>query len=144
VGTAATKAAFDQCCAISPLTVSPLSLKHLARQKSAWHGALVSQQAQSFEVCFALLGQSGMSAMLAACACVSAAMAAPIGASVTPAAISSASKNRCAAKATSGATIVETGLTGQVRHCLRGFNFAFPGSPSVKGRSPLLPAQGPH
>ncbi|WP_143149139.1 hypothetical protein [Hyphomicrobium sp. CS1BSMeth3] len=47
------------------LAISPLSLKHLARQRSPWHGALVSQQLQSFVVCFALLGQSGMSAIWA-------------------------------------------------------------------------------
>jgi hypothetical protein len=101
-------------------TILPLSLKHLARQRSLWHGALASQQPQSFDVFLALLGQSGISAIAAESACAHAAMAAPIGANATLTVISKASKNRCTAKATSGATIVETGLTGQVRRCLLG------------------------
>jgi len=56
----------------------------------------------------ALLGQSGMSAMLDVWACANAAIAAPTGASVTPSAINKANSNRCTTKATSGPTIVGT------------------------------------
>jgi hypothetical protein len=100
VGTAVTKAASERSIKTALLMISPLSLKHLARQRSLWQGALVSQQPQSFDVCFAaLLGQSGMSAMAAESACADAAMAAPIGASATLTAISNASRIRCTAKA---------------------------------------------
>lgn len=102
------KAASDHWKEMALFTISPLSLKHLARQKSPWQGALVSQQPQSFVACLPLLGQSGMSAVAADSACFAAAIAAPIGASVTPIAINTANSKRCTAKATSGATIVGT------------------------------------
>lgn len=108
------------------LAISPLSLKHLARQRSPWHGALVSQQLQSFVVCFALLGQSGMSAIWAEFECVAAAaIAALIGASVTASAISNASRKRCTTKATSGRTIPTTGGAGQAVRSRCGFNSTF-------------------
>lgn len=125
MGTAPTKAASDHWKETVLLTISPLSLKHLARQNSPWHGALVSQQAQSFVVCLALLGQSGMSAMLDVWACVSAAIAAPTGAKVTPTAISNASRKRCTDKATSAPTIRGIALTGQVTPGSERVNFTF-------------------
>ena len=103
------KAASDHWKEMALFTISPLSLKHLARQKSLWQGALVSQQPQSFVACLPLLGQSGMSAMLDVCACVNAAIAAPTGANVTPTATSNASRKRCTAKTTSGVTILGRG-----------------------------------
>lgn len=103
------KAASDHWKEMALFTISPLSLKHLARQNSPWQGALVSQQPQSFVVCLALLGQSGMSAMLDVWACVNAAIAAPTGANVTPTATSNASRKRCTAKTTSGVTILGRG-----------------------------------
>ena len=105
--------ASDRVINAALLTISPLSLKHLARQRSLWHGALVSQHPQSFDVCFALLGQSGISAIAAESSCADA-IAVPTGASVTPTAISNASRKRCKTKATSGVTILGIGLTGQV------------------------------
>lgn len=103
MGTAVMKAASDRTIKTALLMISPLSLKHLARQRSLWQGALVSQQPQSFGVCFAaLLGQSGKSAITVESAGADAAKARPIGASVTLTAISNASRKRCTAKATSG------------------------------------------
>jgi hypothetical protein len=97
----------------------------LARQTSLWHGALVSQHPQSFDVCFALLGQSGISAIAADVSCADAAIAVATGASVTPTAISNASKKRCTTKATSAATILGIALTGQVTPASERVNFAF-------------------
>ena len=100
MGTAMIKPTAERSSKTALLMISPLSLKHLARQRSLWQGALLSQQAQSFEVCFAaLLGQSGMSAIADETACADAAMTAPIGATVTLTAISNASRMRCTTKA---------------------------------------------
>ncbi len=81
------------------LTISPLSLKHLAKQRSPGHGALVSQQPQSLDAFFVLLGQSGMSVIAPASAGVYAAIAVATGASVTPTAISTAIRKRRMTKA---------------------------------------------
>lgn len=138
------KAASDHCIEIALFAIPPFSLKHLARQKSAWHGALVSQQPQSFEVCLVLFGQSGMSAIAADSACFAAAIAAPIGASVTPTAISNASRKRCKTKATSAATILGIGLTGQVTPVSKSVQFCVSDCKLVKNAPPVPSAQTQH